>query len=220
MKLDVRWELPQWLLIAGMFLSTAIIWPSTPDRVPTHWNAAGEVDGYGGRFMGLLLLPLVTLGLYLLLYFIPRIDPKRASYASFAGAYGAIRIATIALMAVIHALVLLWIKGIKINATVVVLGGVGVLFIVIGLAMGNIQPNWFAGIRTPWTLSSKRSWEKTHRLGRWVFTGMGLAMIGAGFLAPALMLPVILIVSLGGSGVLVAYSYVQWRNDPNRRDGG
>lgn len=214
MKMNLRIELPQWLLIAAMFVASAVIWPSTPDRVPMHWNAAGEVDGYGGKLEGLFLLPLMTIGIYLLLLFIPRLDPKQASYAAFSGAYGVIRLGTTVLMAMIHALVLLWVKDIKINATVVVMGGVGLLFVLIGLVMGKVQPNWFVGIRTPWTLSSRRSWVKTHRLGGWLFMLMGLVMFVAGFLSPQLMLPVILTVTFGGTAILVVYSYIEWRKDP------
>ncbi len=216
MKINLRTELPQWLLLGAMFISSAIIWPSTPDRVPVHWNAAGEADGYGGKFEGLLLMPLLAVGLYLLLLFIPRIDPKRANYAAFSGAYAAIRISTTALMAVIHALVILWIKDIKINASLVVLGSVGFLFIVIGLVLGKVQPNWFVGIRTPWTLSSRRSWVKTHRLGGWLFIAMGLVWIVAGLVAPTWTLPIALAITFVGVAVLLIYSYVEWRKDPER----
>ncbi len=55
-----RSEVPQWLMLLGMFVTAAIVWPMAPDRVPVHWNIAGDVDRYGGKFKGLLLLPLVS----------------------------------------------------------------------------------------------------------------------------------------------------------------
>ncbi|HMM42592.1 MAG TPA: DUF1648 domain-containing protein [Thermomicrobiales bacterium] len=216
MKVNLRTELPQWLLMAGMFLASAIAWPTTPDRVPMHWNAAGEVDGYGGKLEGLFLLPAITLGLYLLLLFLPRIDPGRANYSLFSGSYAIIRISMVVLMAAIHALVLLWIKDIKVNASLVVMTGVGLLFIVIGLVLGKVQPNWFVGIRTPWTLSSRRSWVRTHRLGGWLFIAMGLVMIAAEFLSASLMAPVILVTTLGSVVVMFVYSYLEWRKDPDK----
>ena len=63
MKISLRSELPQIVLIAVMFALAAITWPSAPDRIATHWNLHGQVDGYGGKFSGLLLLPLLALGL-------------------------------------------------------------------------------------------------------------------------------------------------------------
>ncbi|MCO5175472.1 MAG: SdpI family protein [Thermomicrobiales bacterium] len=216
MNFRLRYEVPQWIMLAAMFLASGIIWPSTPDRVPVHWNAAGEVDRYGGKLEGLFLLPLISVGLYLLLLFLPRIDPGKASYVHFSGAYAAMRIGTTALMAGIHALVLLWIKDIKPNATLIVMLGVGLLFVLLGLVMGKIQPNWFVGIRTPWTLSSRRSWTRTHRLGGWLFIATGLLMMIGGLLPPTWLVPLILGPTILMSLVLIVYSYLEWRKDPDR----
>jgi len=70
MKLSLRTELPQWIVIGAMFFAAAICWPYAPDRMPVHWNLAGEIDGYGGKFIGLLLLPLTLLGIYFLMLFV------------------------------------------------------------------------------------------------------------------------------------------------------
>ena len=37
-----------------------ILWRRLPEEIPTHYNAAGEIDGYGGRGT-LLILPIVGL---------------------------------------------------------------------------------------------------------------------------------------------------------------
>jgi uncharacterized membrane protein len=216
-KLNLRTEVPQWLLIAGMFVASAIVWRTSPDQIPVHWNAAGEVDRYGGKAEGLLMLPLITIGLYLLLLFLPRIDPRKANYALFTGSYAVIRISLVVLMTAIHALVILWIEDIKINAAVVVLGGVGLLFIVLGLVMGKVQPNWFVGIRTPWTLASRRSWVKTHRLGGWMFIGMGLVTMLSAAMPGAWGMAIMMTVIFGSVAILVVYSYIEWRNDPDRQ---
>lgn len=88
MRTNWRTEWPHWAMLAAMFLLAAVTWRSAPDRLPVHWGLGGEVDRYGGRFEGLLGLPTLALGLYLLLRWLPRIDPGRANYAQFAGAYG------------------------------------------------------------------------------------------------------------------------------------
>ena len=51
----------------------------------------------------------------------------------------------------------------------------GLLFIVLGSCLDRVRPNWFVGIRTPWTLSSRLSWTKTHRVGGWLFVASGMA---------------------------------------------
>ena len=49
-----------------MFLAAAMSWSDAPDRIPVHWNAAGEGDRNGGRFEGLLLVPLGSATIYAL----------------------------------------------------------------------------------------------------------------------------------------------------------
>jgi len=211
MKTNWKLELPQWALIAAMFAAAAIAWPAAPARLPVHWNAAGEVDRYGGRFEGLLLIPLMGLGLYLLLLFIPRLDPRRSSYARFWGAYSTIRIALQVLLAVVYAVILGTTFGARLEVGVIVSASVGALFIVLGMAMRRFEPNWFAGIRTPWTLSSDEVWRRTHEFGGRLFVLMGLGIMLLGFLKGMWAVIGILVLALGGALTVVVYSYVAYR---------
>jgi len=93
---------------------------------------------------------------------------------------------------------------------------VGGLFIVMGGVLRRIHPNWFVGIRTPWTLSSKRSWTETHRLGGWVFGISGVVLIVAGIVhSTAVLIAALVLIGAGMLGT-VAYSYFVWRDDPDR----
>jgi immunity protein, SdpI family len=211
-----RSEIVQWLLIAVMFAAAAVSWPYAPDSIPVHWNLQGQVDGYGGKFTGLLLLPLVTLGLYVLFIVLPRFDPGYVNYRSFAGAYNVIRITLVVFMAALYGVTLIAAFGQPIDVGTFVTLGVGGLLVVLGNLLGKIRPNWFVGVRTPWTLSSKLSWNKTHRLAGWVFIVLGplIALTGMlrsnGFLIATL--------AFGGVSLawLVVYSYLVYRTDPNR----
>ena len=80
------------LILAAPFCAAALLWNKLPDRMPIHWNIQGEVDGYGGKFAGLLLLPVVSVAIYLVTLVIPFFDPGRANYQTFAGSYYLIRI--------------------------------------------------------------------------------------------------------------------------------
>ena len=168
-------ELPHWLILAAMFGLAAITWPSAPDQIPVHWNAAGQVDRYGTRPEGLLLLPVVALAIYGLLRLLPMIDPKRANYASFASAYNVLRLAVLALLAAVYGLIHLWLRGIQIDVGTVVPLLLGLLFLVLGAVLPRIRPNWLVGIRTPWTLTSEVAWTRTHRVGSWLFALFGVA---------------------------------------------
>jgi uncharacterized membrane protein len=216
MKINVRVEIVQLSLIAGMFVAAALSWQYVPDRLPIHWNLQGEADGYGGKFAGLLLLPLTAVGLYLLLLFLPRLDPGYRNYTNFATAYNVIRTSLVFFMGVIDAITLLLAWGYPVDVTSAIAIATGLLFVVLGNFMGKIRPNWFVGVRTPWTLSSKLSWTKTHRLAGWLFIGMGVLIAALGLVRTSWML--ILTVSLSVIGLLaiVAYSYWVYRNDPDR----
>ncbi|MEX2032364.1 MAG: SdpI family protein, partial [Dehalococcoidia bacterium] len=92
----------------------------------------------------------------------------------------------------------------------------GALFLLLGNVMAKIRPNYFAGIRTPWTLASTKSWTATHRRGGWVFMAAGV-----GFLLMAVVRePWFLWTVMGGLGAgiawLVVYSWLVWRSDPER----
>ncbi|HEY6565141.1 MAG TPA: SdpI family protein, partial [Pirellulaceae bacterium] len=93
---------------------------------------------------------------------------------------------------------------------------VGLLLMVFGNVMGKIRPNWFVGVRTPWTLSSKLSWTKTHRLAGWLFIGIGVLIAATGMTRSRWLL----IGTLCGSGAallgVVVYSYLVYRADPER----
>ena len=93
---QVNWDMlkrewPIWTLLIGTLIAAIVIYPHLPDQVPIHWNIKGEVDNYGSRAFGAFMLPLTNIGLYLLMLFLPLIDPRRDNYARFAGAYRLMR---------------------------------------------------------------------------------------------------------------------------------
>ena len=212
MKLDWRREWPQWVLIAGMFMLAAVTWRHAPNQIPIHWNAAGDVDDYGGKFEGLLLQPIVAAGMYFAMIVVPRFDPGRANCANFSTAYDTIRVSVIALQAAVYFLILLAIHGSSVNIGVIVPISVGVVMIAIGNVMPKLRPNWFVGIRTPWTLSSKTAWDRTHRLGGWLFVAAGLLMMLGVLLPPPWNAAWDFAICVGLVLSLFVFSYVVWRS--------
>lgn len=213
MKSTWKLELPQLLVLALMFGLAAWTWPTAPDKVPVHWNLAGEVDRYGGKAEGLLILPGMALLIYVLLRALPRLDPRRENYARFAGSYTAMRLGILGLLFAIDGVMLLTLRGVAVDVGLVVGGLVGLLLVGLGMLLPRFQPNWFAGIRTPWTLSSDRVWQQTHALGGKLFVVMGLLVILAGLSkAPWVFGLAMGSVVLGSLG-LVVYSYLLWRRE-------
>jgi uncharacterized membrane protein len=217
MKLSWRIELAHWLVLAGMFAAAAVQWGSLPDRIPVHFNLEGEPDRWGGKFEGLLLLPLLALGIYFVALLLPRIDPGRANYARFAGVYALIRLLVTLTLAAVQAAMILSFHRQRADLGPWVQPVVGAALLVLGSVMGKIRPNWFVGIRTPWTLSSKTSWLKTHRLGGWLFIGMGLVVGLSPWLARGIPAWILLFgLPAATCAWLVVYSYLVWRSDPHR----
>lgn len=217
MQSSWRMELSQLLLIVGMFVASGIAWPHVPEKVPVHWNIHGEVDRYGGRFEGLFVSPLIAAGLYALMLVLPKVDPRGANYRDFVGPYAILRCVLIGFLAVLHLLLLFAALGRPLPVGKVVPAMVGVLLMVIGALMPRIKPNWFVGVRTPWTLSSELSWTKTHRLAGWLFPLCGAVVLLAGFVGTACALYAMLAALLGSVTGMVVYSYFVWRKDPARR---
>jgi uncharacterized membrane protein len=216
MKFSWRTEWPQWILIVALFVLAAAAWSTAPDRIPVHWNIAGQVDRWGGKFEGLMAIPLLALGIYVLMLVLPRFDPGRANYDAFSGPYTILRFGILVVLAALEVLILLWVRGVHASIGVWVPLLVGALFVVIGNLLGKVRPNWFVGIRTPWTLSSKVSWTRTHRAGGWLFILMGALLMATAVARAAWAVWVML--GVGGAGLvgLAVYSYVLWRNDPDK----
>ena len=203
------------LVMVGL---SAYAWTELPpgEEIPFHWDASGNVDGYASKPVALLFVPLLTLGLVVLLSVLPRLDPRRAHIRASAAAYVVIGSAIVILMLVVHAAIVFTALGAQTDPTLAIAVGIGLLFVVIGSQLGRTQSNWFLGVRTPWTLESERSWQRTHTLAGRLFIVLGIGTVLLALVAPQLSIwwlvaGVVLLVA-----VTFSYSYVVWRDDPDR----
>jgi uncharacterized membrane protein len=208
-------------VVGLMFALSAYAWARTPPggQLPTHWNAAGEVDGYGSKFTALMLLPLTTAGIAILLAFVPRMDPRGDNILRSWEAYRVTWLGAVLFFAFIHVGAVLTILGLAVNFfALLVPVGTGLLLMVIGNYLGKIRPNYMFGVRLPWTLASELSWNKTHRFAGRLFVAIGaLTVLAAVFVPGSLWVWVMLgglLLMLVATGV---YSDTVWRDDPARR---
>jgi uncharacterized membrane protein len=210
------------LIASGMLIGTMLVlsfwaWTQIPDsaHVAVHWDAQGRPNGYAAKPLALLLFPLIALAIAVLFSLIPSIEPRRSNLWRSARAYNGIWISSLAVLVLIHAAVILNAAGHPLNMSLIGLASIGVLLVVLGNYMGKLRSNFFVGIRTPWTLSSELSWNKTHRLGGRLFMGLGALLLLAGLVGNTILELSLL---LGGLAVitvvLLTYSYVVWRADP------
>ncbi len=210
----------QLALAAAIVVAAGLAWAGAPERVPVHWNAYGEVDRWGGRVEGILALPAVVVFLTILQRLLPRLDPRRAEYVKFAGAWAGIWLATTVVMACTYAALLLVIHGHPVDMSRLGTFLVGGLFIVLGGFMGKLRPNWFAGIRTPWTLSSRTSWIRTHRLAGWMLIATGIVVWVATILSPPVAAHTLGVGVIGTVIVCTIYSYFVWRDAEDKNPAG
>jgi len=197
------------LIIILSFLVSFLTYSSLPDRIATHWNSLGNADGFSGK-NGIFIIPFIILALYIILKFIPLIDPKKENIKNSGNSYNLIIISMVIFMFYIFSISLIWNLGYMFNMIYAIIPAFSGLFFMIGHILGNIKPNYTVGIRTPWTLSSDVVWNKTHKFGGRFFKYAAVfSLIGVFFGKYVIwfMIVPIIIVSL----MTVLYSYIEYR---------
>ncbi|MBU3913796.1 MAG: DUF1648 domain-containing protein [Nanoarchaeota archaeon] len=200
------------ILIIISFLASAYFYYQIPgDIIASHWNAAGEVNGYMSKFIGLFLFPLIILCIYLLFLLIPKIDPLKENIKKFRKYYDSFILIIMLFMTYVFGFTLAFNLGYKFNMTYAVIPAIGILFIYIGYILKFLKRNWFIGIRTPWTISSEITWGKTHNLGSVLFKISGISVL-LGIFFEKYLLWFILIPTISSVIILFIYSYVVYKN--------
>src|SRR2546430_615286 len=172
-----------WALIGAVFVFSRAVYHRLPERLPTHWDAGGVPDGWSGRPVGVWLIPGIMIAVALILPLLPNIDPRRDNYEKFRPTYDLVVNSVITLLAIIDVAMIGVGLGWPLSMERFVPLMVGGLFVFLGNLMPRARPNWWFGIRTPWTLSNDRVWDRTHRLG-------GLPVVSRALLRDArLLLP-------------------------------
>ena len=205
-----------WLLVGLAFGVSVALYPRLPEQLPTHWDALGRANGFTARAWGVWLMPVVLLAMAIILPRLPAIDPRRENYDKFRPSYDLVIGAIMTLVAILHVAMLGVAAGWPIPMERLTPLLVGAMFVVIGNVMPRARPNWLFGIRTPWTLSNDRVWERTHRLGGLLFVIAGLGLAVSALVLPRSTLPVVIIGVVASAIVPVVYSYFAWKQETSR----
>jgi uncharacterized membrane protein len=204
------------VLFAATIIVSIVAYPKLPDRVPTHWGLDNGVNGYSSKQVASVLMPALILACWAWFRFMPTIDPRRANYAKFSEAYDIIIASVLTLLAVIHVVILGAAVGYPIEIARVVAAVVGVLLIAIGNVLPRARPTWFVGVRTPWTLSNDRVWERTHRVSGYLMVIAGVLALGLAFAPPQFAGVGVGVLGVAAALGSVIYSYVAWRQEMSR----
>jgi uncharacterized membrane protein len=202
------------VLIVASTMAGLLLWNQLPDPMASHWGTDDQVNGTMSKFWGVFLMPVITIAMLLMFLVIPAIDPLKANIAQFRDTFNSFIALIVAFMVYIYGLTLVWNLGYtSFRMSTAMLPAMGLLFIFVGVMIGKAKRNYFIGIRTPWTLSSDKVWDETHRVGSKLFIASGvLALLGAFF--PDYAFWFIMVPVLGTALFTIIYSYVLFRREP------
>ena len=203
------------LVVPSVYLG--YVWAELPAQVPSHFGTNGQVNGYTSRQNLWLFTLALPLGTALVLTLLPHFDPKRRLDGSNVN-FQKLRLAVLGLLSGIACYsVYLGLHPNAASATgVAVL--VGIFFVFLGNYLTTVQPNYFVGIRTPWTLESPNVWARTHRAGGILFCLAGLLMVGLALILPAAWTSRMMLVLILGTALFgYVYSYTAFRQEERLR---
>ncbi|HTJ12506.1 MAG TPA: SdpI family protein [Dinghuibacter sp.] len=193
----------------------AYVYPQLPATVPTHFDLRGEANAWGTRgdaIVGNMVLMGVSLGVALLLRYLPSIDPKKKIKYSM-GTLRKITYAIVFLFTVLNVAIIYSTQHGRF-----VLGGrllyvlMSLFYVYLGNLFYSLKPNYFVGIRTAWTLENETVWRKTHQWGGRLWVVQGLVMAAACALLPENAGTIVFFIGTGLLGLgPVVYSYLCYR---------
>ena len=206
-------------LVVAVLAAAVSVWAYArlPETVATHWNLQGTPDGYSSRLWAAAVMPLVTLCLTGLFNVLPKMDPRRENYAQFLDSYWLIANAVLTFSGLAHVLILANGMGYTVQVDRLIPVGLGLLFTFLGNYLTRVEPNWFVGVRTPWTLSSDTVWRKVHRTAGWLFVIAGLVTATGAFAPRRAFVPLFITAIVAAAGIPVVQSYILWRREQHDR---
>lgn len=205
-------------LCIASFLGHLALFPQLPDIVPTHWDAAGNVNGWSSR-MATLGLDLLPLGLLALFYALPKIDPRGKAYERMGSFYtGFITLFTVFLICMTWTTELTVFGIIPQNESPIgIFTGVtvGIGLMLLGNYLPKVKRNYSFGCKTPWALDNDQNWRLTHRFGGVAMVLAGMATVVSGLFSRQMggtAVALLLAAVIGSSLATYAYSYLVFRN--------
>lgn len=211
MKITKKEIVPIFVIIIMAIFALSLYMAPCITKVPTHWNAQGEIDAYSSKTFAVLFFPLLTIAMYLLMLFLPRTDPLKENYQYFEKQYYFIRLMLVLMFAGIFFFMFLATMGYKLNIMYFIVPFLSVFFIIMGIFMPKIKKNWFVGIKTPWTLQSDEVWIKTHKFARTSMIIGGILAFFTVFLKSEVAFSFFITVVLVSALLPVLYSYLVYR---------
>lgn len=168
-------------IVGALAVVSAVYLPQLPEEMAINFDAAGEPNGYAQAETYLFGSVLLGAGIAALFAVVPRIDPLGDNIARFQTTYDMVAVATLLFYAYVHGLVLASNLGFEFSLVQALVPAMAGLYLVVAVVVWRAEQNWFVGIRTPWTLSDERVWERTHQRTAPLFVVAAVVSLGGVF---------------------------------------
>ncbi len=210
-----RSEIIALLITTLAFLVGIYFYPQLPEKMATHWNSTGQVDGFMNRFWGTFLMPIIFFALFLIFLVVPNIDPKRANIDKFRRYFDGFIVILFLFLFYLYLIAIFWNLNYRFNLVSFIVPAIAVLLYAAGILISKAEPNWTIGIRTPWTLSNENVWRKTHILGAKLFKITAVISL-IGIFATNYAFWIFIIPTILSAFYSILYSYLEYRKENKR----
>lgn len=160
-----------WTLTPMLYL--IVIWHDLPDSVPTHFGIDGKPNDWSSKSTLFFLVGGMSIGTYLLMLILPKIDPSKR-INEMGQKYDSLRHIIGFFMMLLGIYILYAAKAGELSKPQYLIAIVAALLAMMGNYFQTLRPNYFIGIRTPWTMSNENVWKQTHLLAGRLWLAGGL----------------------------------------------
>jgi uncharacterized membrane protein len=209
---EIKKEIWIWVIMILPLLYLAYVWPTLPDIVPTHFGMDGQPNDWSHKSVLIYIVTGTVIGVYVLLTIVPAIDPKR-KISGMGSKFFLFKLFMMLFMSAISFFVIEAAVSKSIGNVHSLFVLVGALFAFLGNYMQAFKPNYFIGIRTPWTLENETIWRKTHLLGGKLFFAAGLLIMVLPFILKENFQPVFMAIVLTAAFVPIIYSFILFKRE-------
>jgi len=215
MNYSIKKEFPILGISLLPLLYLGSVWNSLPEKVPLHSNLEGEIDNWGSKYTLIGLVFFMPIFTYIMMLVVPKIDPKNR-IETMGGKYDQFKFILVTFMSVLSMFIIYISKNQKLSSPSMILVLVGILFVFMGNYFKVIKPNYFIGIKTPWTLENEEVWKLTHLLAgkMWVIGGIAI-VIGSLIVPEDINFYIFMSITAVISFVPIVYSYFIYKKLKN-----
>lgn len=201
-----------WTLTPMLYLIE--IWHELPDSLPTHFGMDGKPNDWSSKSTLFFLVGGISMGTYFLMLILPKIDPSKR-INEMGQKYDSLRHIISFFMMLLGIYILYTAKAGELSKPQYLIAIVAALLAMIGNYFQTLRPNYFIGIRTPWTMSNENVWKQTHLLaGRlWLAGGLLSLVLALTMELNTVLLSILGVILFTIVVVPVALSYWYFQKD-------